>query len=408
MHQRDRIGDTIHLVLGCLCMAMISGPVSVAVFAPIPLVVFFLIRVLNTGPIWIHGFGQPVVISGVLLAGWSALSLTWSSDPGAGAESIAQLRWFALLGFVYPIIERRGALLGALALGFVFGFGAQVIDGFNGFGNLWLEEALWHEPERVSGWWDPAVGGSVLVAALGIHIPSAVGGKGRMRWIALGACAVTTIALVATGTRGAWIAGVVMLVLALGARVWSSKRVGIALLGVVVIGAGVSFLMVREGVGTRIEQARAQIERAREGDLDSTIGARISMADHAFRSFLEHPIRGVGVGGFRGVMEQTDSTLDDAAHAHNQVLQWMCELGIVGLALGVLVVVCSLVGAWRWARVDPWSYRAAPLWGMIGLVLVSAFDSVFVNLHTGALMGAFVALSPVWSPSIDDRAKDDA
>ena len=163
MHERDRIGDRIHLALACVCMALVSGPVSVAVLAPVPLVVFFFVRVLNTGPIWIHGFGQPVVIATGLLAGWMALSLTWSSDPATGFEMMGQLRWMVLLVFVYPVIERRGALIGALALGFVFGHGAQVIDAFNGFGNPWLADALWHEPERISGWWDPAVGGAVLV-----------------------------------------------------------------------------------------------------------------------------------------------------------------------------------------------------------------------------------------------------
>jgi O-antigen ligase len=410
MHERDRIGDRIHLALACVCMALVSGPVSVAVLAPVPLVVFFFVRVLNTGPIWIHGLGQPVVIATGLLAGWMALSLAWSSDPATGFEMMGQLRWMTLLVFVYPVIERRMALIAALALGFVLGHGAQVIDAFNGFGNAWLADALWHEPERISGWWDPAVGGSVLVGALGLHLPGALGGKGRARWVALLGCAITTIALVATGTRGAWIAALVMLVLAIGARVVMSRRygVGIALLIVVLVGAGVSFALVREGAGVRIDQAREQIRRASEGDLDSTIGARISMADKAIESFAAHPVRGVGAGGFRGVMETTDSTLDDAAHAHNQVLQWASELGFVGLAMGVLVVVCALVGAARWARLDPWSYRAAPLWGMIGLVLVSAFDSVMVNLHSAALFGALSALCPVWAPSMDDRAKDAA
>lgn len=411
MHARDRIGDRIHLVFACLAMIGILGPVSVVDILVLPLVVFFLVRVLNSFPVWIHGFGQPIVLAAIMLAGLMGVSLLWSSDPNAGLEHISELRWLVMIGFLYPVIEHRKLLIACVCVGFLFGNAAQVIDAFNGFGNPWLADRLWHEPGRVSGWWDPAVGGSLLVAGLGLHLPAALMGRGVWRGVGLLGSAITLLALIATGTRGAWIAAAGLIVFALVVALWigwrgrSMKTVRIRLVSVitvlvlVVIAAGVLF---SETTHKRVDVARTEVARAMEGDFSSSTGARVSMGNQAFHAGIEHPVRGLGAGGFRDWMEsQTDEHLDDHAHAHSSVLQAFAEHGIPGVLLMILIASVVLVNSWRCGQEsgnDHWGYSMGPFFAVVGLVLVSAFDSVQLNVHTMALLGTLAALSPAYIP----------
>lgn len=417
MHSRDRIGDRIHLLFACIAMVGIAGPVSVVDIAVLPVVVFFLIRVINTFPLWIHGFGQPVVLVGLALAGMMGLSLLWSSDPVAGLENMSELRWLAMIGFVYPVIEHRRVLLACLCAGFVLGHVAQVIDAYNGFGNVWLYNALWHEPSRVSGWWDPAVGGSLLVGVLGLHLPAALIGRGRWRVLGVLGSLFAIAGIIATGTRGAWIASIGLIGLSL---VWavircmkssknSTKRFSwtVGVVAAVLVGAASLMLSVPkvgsvfESANSRIQETQVEISRAMEGDLGSFTGARISMGTQAVRAGVEHPLLGLGAGGFRDWMEtQTAETLDDHAHAHSWVLQLWSEHGIPGVCIGAVLVLVLIVNAWATARAGGHPYDYAALGAIIGLLIVSAFDSILMNVNTAAMLGALAALSPAYAPGL--------
>ena len=404
MHERDPVGDRVHLVCACAAMIMICGPVSVVEWSVAPLAACLLVRAARTFPLWIHGFGQPSVLAMLMLAAWAGVTLLWSEDPRLGAEHIGQLRWILLVGLVYPVIEHRGLLVASLCAGFVLGHGAQVIDGFNGLGSPWLADALWHEPRRISGWWDPSVGGSMLVAALGLHLPPAVGGRGRIRALGMVGATLAGVGLIATGTRGAWIAGALLVGVCAAWRVWTARRAWRTLAPTLAGAAAVLALgavLVGDRAMDRIEEARVELAAARSGDLDSSTGARVSMAVRAAEAGLERPIVGIGAGSFPEWMERTPSTLDDAAHAHNTVLHWLAETGVIGVALLALFGAALLVGAHRNAEPGRrWTHDAGPLWALLGLGLVSAFGTLTIDLNTMALIGALAALCPAWSLAI--------
>lgn len=383
-------------------MIGIAGPVSVVDIAVLPLAGFFLVRVFNTFPVWIHGFGQPVVLTGLMLAALMSVSLLWSEDPSAGLEHIGELRWLAMIGFIYPVIEHRRVLIACLCIGFVIGNGAQVVDAFDGFGNVWLADRLWHEPSRISGWWDPAVGGSLLVAGLGLHLPAALMGTGRWRVVGLLCSAMTIVALIATGTRGAWVASVALVVVALviAARRGSMKGRTILIAGVAVVILAIGALQI-ESVSGRVHDARGEIARAIEGDFESFTGARISMANQAARAGMGHPVGGLGAGGFRTWMEErTGSVVDDQSHAHSTGLQLWAEHGAPGVLLGVLLAGVLLVNAWRCGAGSSSGYSMGPFYAAVGLVLVGVFDSVLINVNTAAMFGALAALSPAYVPCL--------
>ena len=413
MHARDRIGDRLHLLFACIAMVGIGGPVSIVDIAVLPMVVFFLVRVVNTFPIWIHGFGQPVVLCGILLAAWMGVSLLWSSDPSAGLEHMSELRWLAMIGFVYPVIEHRKLLIGCLCFGFFAGNVAQVFDAFNGFGNEWLADRLWHYPERVSGWWDPAVGGSMLVAAVGLYLPIALFGQdwSKARIIGLLGFMVSIAGLIATGTRGAWIAGAGLMLVAvlvgIGTKRWSRKTMvvgGVIAVVVVVIGSAAAWNV--QSVADRVTNAKEELARAAEGDYLTSMGVRVSVGRQAIDAGLAHPIGGLGAGGFGDWMQQqTPEILDDHSHPHSSILRLLSEQGIPGVLIGVLLVVVLMTSSWRCVHhEDRGTLLMGPFYAIVAVILVSAFDSVLLNVNTAAHIGALAALSPSYLPMSDSAS----
>jgi hypothetical protein len=403
MHRRDRIGDRIHLALACLGLFLVSGPVTVTELAFAPLLVFFVVRVMNTGPLWIHGFGQPSVLAAVGLMAWGCVTLAWSADPMHGLDEIGRLRWLVLLGLVFPVIERRGALVTALALGLTVAGMAQLLSGIEPFRGLFPAR----HPGRVTGWWDPVVAGSVQCGAAGLFLYPALRGVGRVRWIGGVGLAVALAGVLASGTRGAWIAAALLLVIGVPLTLrGAGKPMKLGAMGVGVIGLvllGVVGLTQREGLIIRVEQARTELAAAAGGNLDSPTGARVAVMGLALESGLRRPW-GTGAGGFQDAVVERfgpEHAAAGLAHAHSAPLHLFGTLGWLGLVLG---------GVWAWTVLrnaavveeDPASVgggllRGLPL-GIAGVLLAGLFDAVHLNVQTCALLGAMAALAPAYRP----------
>ncbi len=422
MHRRDRIGDRIHLALACLGLFLVSGPVTVTELAFAPLLVYFVVRVVNTGPLWIHGFGQPSVLAAVGLMAWGCVSLAWSPDPAQGLDEIGRLRWLVLLGLVFPVIERRGALVTALALGLIVAGVAQLLSGLEPFRGLFPAR----HPGRVTGWWDPVVAGSVQCGTVGLFLFPALRGVGWARWIGGVGLAVALAGVLASGTRGAWIAAALLLAvgvpLALGRNrgaipgqaagsnpvARASRKRALLVMGLVgVLALGGVAVTQREGLMIRVEQARQELAAAAAGDLDTPTGARVAVMAFALESGLRRPW-GLGAGG----IERGNNHLPLATggkwqvasgsslpHAHSAPLHLFGTLGWVGLGLGGLWAWVALRNAANGAEPDPTGglLGGLPL-GIAGLLLAGLFDAVQINTQTCALLGAMAALSPAYWP----------
>jgi O-antigen ligase len=410
MHERDSIGDRLHLLFGCVACMGLLGPQSVTQIAIAPLLVFFFIRAINTFPVWIHGFGQPVVLLTLLLAGWMGVTLLWSGDVRLGLEEISQLRWFVIAGFLYPVIEKRSMLIKALLVGFALAMLGQVIDAFNGFGVELLADYFWHDPNRVSGWFKPVVGGSLFVAGLGLVLPMALLDRGRSQVFGLCASLLMMISIFATGSRGAWIALVVLVVVVFGFGVLT-KRIHkrSALIFVVTGGIVLATLFVFAGdtIRQRGSDARQEIAHALDGQYDSETGARIRMAQLAYQATLENPIQGVGAGGYKHWSVRRDpenNRIHD--HAHNTLLQLSATAGLPGVLIGFALLGVVLRNGYHAAkRFDTSGFALGPLFGIVGLVAVSMTDVVLISAQSAAMLGLLAALSPAYVPGDEHRAK---
>ncbi|MCW2956414.1 MAG: O-antigen polymerase [Thermoleophilia bacterium] len=73
----------------------------------------------------------------------------------------------------------------------------------------------------------------------------------------------------------------------------------------------------------------------------------------ALQNFGDHPLLGVGAGNFHGTYVLARETAEEPRYAHSLPLQLLGETGIVGGALGGVVLACVLLAAWRFARSGP-------------------------------------------------------
>lgn len=411
-HERDEIGTRVHLALAMFFLFFVGGPTSYTELAGLPVFVYSLIRLNNTWRTMIHCLGQPVVILLGLWAAWQATSLAWSPDPGQGLGEIGSMRWIWVLPALWPVIDRRRFLIAALAGGFIAGNIAQALHVFGREAGIdWL---VWPRfADRNSGWWDPVVGGSVLVGALGLHLPAALGGRGRTRWLGLIGAAITLAGILATGTRGAWLAAGMLLVITVAvgaARVRPRRNLlvpGAVGAGVVLIAVLIAWLTLGESIAERYRTGRSEIARAiQDGDYSTDTGARINMWIWGGRAWARHPIVGVGAGGYRawtlkqmqaGGVETTTNPIHD--HAHSAPIQIAATTGLVGLTITGLILLVAVRGGLTGAPASD-AYALGPGVAIVGLALAGLFDSIHLNAQTGALMATLLALCLYARPTL--------
>jgi O-antigen ligase len=275
----------------------------------------------------------------------------------------------------------------------------------------------------------------MLVACLGLHLGPALFGRGRVRVMAIAASGVTVVALLATGTRGAWVAaaGLVGAVLVLGVVAAMVERDAVrgdarlrdgdgakmlgrggvmrqfaVLVGAVAVVVGAIFIVpqTRSRVSLLVTEVRDVLTR---DDLDSDMGGRVLAAKAAVDAIASHPVAGVGPGGFHAHVQRyaTEKAITIAPHrleklktAHNTFLHTAATQGLVGAGLLYAGLVCAIWGGLRPRTVHGvpvlrqhlGSYAAAPALALLGMMIVGAFESTPVNTSTGALSTVLIAL----------------
>lgn len=434
LHRDDPWGDRIHVWLALACMFLIGWPTTFVELAWGPVAICFAVRMTGRHRILLPLWREPVVLATGAWVAWQWTATLWSPDPVLAFEEAGATRFALLTIVLWPVLHKRRALIIALLAGFVAGNLSQMV---HGVGVLTGTEALqWRRnPDRNSGWWDPALGGSLLSGVLGMHLIALASGRGRESAVAGALAGVTFIAIIATGTRSAWIATLLLIALAGCAWVFFMLRgthandgdkrekhprrwtcIGAAL-GVVIVMIATLWWGLGSIVERRIDKGVQEVRGALyEQRYDSDTGARIFMMVRAADAFAERPIRGVGVGGYRAwsedmlaeetnrgaqVGELGDRLVHD--HAHTWYLHTGATSGVIGLsALTILLGAAFWGGARR--RIDAGGcrlergYALAPLGGIAGLVFVGAFDVIHVNAQTAALFWALVALCPWQRP----------
>ena len=225
------------------------------------------------------------------------------------------------------------------------------------------------------------------------------------QWAGFG-LALGVLAILLSGTRGAWPGLLLLLlVLVLGSG-WRSRRSRSLLLGAVVA-AGIVLVASVPALTQqmRLTELRQDFERMDRGDHNSSAGARLERLQVAAAAFADAPWTGVGFGEFDRAMQRLPACEHDTArqvqrchlgHAHNDFAEWAATMGIPGLlALAMLYGV----PLWLFLRlrrgVKPGRLRGSASAGamlVVVYVLSGLTQSMFAHQTTTSVYAAFGGL----------------
>lgn len=259
---------------------------------------------------------------------------------------------------------------------------------------------------RVTGTTSPLwFGGMTLAFALmmlGLFTRPAA--RPPLRLLILLALTLALAASAASGSRGAWLALPVVLLmypLTLGRNHSFRWRWGL----VALVGLMASLLLVAPGMplGSRLlDAARAVGSLFGGGETAGTVGLRIEMWRVAIEAWLQNPLLGSGLGGYERAIDaavaegRLGAHFDRYTHAHNSFLQALTEAGLPGLlAVGLLFGIPAMQ-FWRWLH-RPHLPLATVAWcGLAGLsviLIMGLTEAVFArNIGVGSY-GLLLALT---------------
>ena len=328
----------------------------------------------------------PAAVPLALLVGWTGLSLLWTRDVHAGAIEvlafyipftvlavcIARLPWQVLgMRAVYLLLTAMGAAFAVVGL-----YQYQTRDIFQ---NPKVITANAYAPLfRVNSvFWDPSIYGRFLVLAM---LPSLVvlvrERLGRLTIAVVAMLVVMWAGLLISFSQSSFAA---LLVVVAGASffLWRWR----ALLVVVVAAA------VLAGIAVAQPQVRLRLQHHTLHGLNEATSGRASLVAGGIRIARAHPVRGVGVGGFkRAYAKRAGLKGKDPkkAASHNTPVTVAAETGAPGLILFAWLLVAAFRQTLR---------RRATLSLVAGLGIAAIFvHSLFYNAFfedpmTWALLG---------------------
>ena len=163
---------------------------------------------------------------------------------------------------------------------------------------------------------------------------------------------------------------------------------GVIVAGAVIVGAGIVVTQwPGVPVSARYSEGIQEIKKWQYGDTDqSSMGTRMQYAATSLRIIAEHPLIGVGTGGFEhAYRQQTVGTAVQASNnPHNQYLLTTAQLGLPGLML----LLATFVVLWRTTRQLP-SAEQMLARGLVLAYLVGNLFNSFLLDHAEKLLFAW-------------------
>lgn len=324
---------------------------------------------------------------------WGALTLVWAPAMGSGLTSLSQyVLVMLLLPIAYTAVASKRDLkvvLFAIVLGAIVAAGVSIVQPPN--------EAVLEGTRATGTIGDPnELAAALLVGvALGLGFLLARGYSAALRFGGLIAIPVCALGVFVSVSRGGLVALTVMFVVATATAGRWRPAMTAALIAVAAVGVLYFTQLAPLPARERILTTNGGTGRTELW----TIGLRIAQA---------HPLNGVGVGNFQqasphyvlqpGLFQHSDLVFAAAPKiAHNAYLQVLAEMGVVGLALFVAVIVICLSCALRAAHIAAKkgdvaleALARAVFFALIGVLTAELFIS---QMH-GKLLWGLLALSP--------------
>ena len=328
---------------------------------------------------------------------WVGLSISWSRDVSGGAvELLAFYVPFTLLAICiarlpWSSVGLRTLYIEITVMAVIFSaVGFYQYDTRNIFENPKLGVSNAYAPFfRVNSvFWDPSVYGRFLVLAMAPSILLVVLGR-RLRWslVAVAVLIVTWFGLLISFSQSSFAA---LLVVVIGAAfiAWRWRAL---------VAVALAFAVLA-GIGVAQPQIRRSLEHHTTHGLNDASSGRASLVANGIRIAKAHPVRGVGVGGFkRAYADRVHLKGKDPkkAASHDTPVTVAAETGIVGLALFAWLLVVVFRQAFR---------RAGRVGLVAGLGLAAIFchalfyNAFFEDPMTWGLIGLVALASPLLVP----------
>jgi O-antigen ligase len=275
----------------------------------------------------------------VLFLAWAGLSFFWAEAPMNAAEATYRFALNAVLFLiVYTAIRTQRDAMRVLAAFVIGAAGAMLYGVATG-----TDPSPYGEAARLAGENQNANElASTLVAALALSLGLAFVSRRSpaLRTAALAAAVISMSGIVLTVSRSGLVAlGVAAIAAIIFAGRWRPK--------VVALSATVAALAVIYFAAFAPSEARERVTTIEGGT------GREDIWKVAWRMVEDHPVRGVGAGNFEvtsihyvlapGVLRRDDFLVDTQKVAHNAYLGALAELGVVGLALLVALILAVIV-----------------------------------------------------------------
>jgi hypothetical protein len=346
-------------------------------------------RVRELGP-----FAWPLA----LLVGWTGIAFLWSEDHRQGAiyllfyvlpfallaVALARLPW--VVGWSITIYAQLAAMALAFAVIGIWQYATRNL--------FWNPKVIVDNAYATSSWfyrvnsvfYDPSIYGRFLVVAILATFVLLLFAGTAVAWTALALVVVTWVGLVPSFSQSSFVALGAGTVFALAA-LWRRRSVipiAVALGALVAVSFGVP-------------QARHRI--LGKAGFSHATGGRSKLVSNGVKVALDHPVIGVGTGGFRHAYAKRTHLKGkepQAAASHDTPITVAAETGLPGLALLAWLVATAFTVPFRRNPVRGPTGRARLAFGLalVAIVVHSLFyDALFEDpLFWGALALSAVAV----------------
>jgi hypothetical protein len=291
-----------------------------------------------------------VAVPLALFVAWTGLSLSWTIDLKQGAVQLlffylpfgllalmlARLPWRPrLVPFLYVELAAMGVLFAAVGLyqraaHHVF-WNAKVIVG-NAYQSFFRVNSLF---------WDPSIYGRFLVIViLGSVVVVLACSDRRVQLAAVGVTALSWMALFFSYSQSSFASLFVGLVVAVGFALWPKPTAAAAVAAIVVLGL----------VGGRPARSNAAADAPAVVAATANAGSRASLVRGGIRIALDHPLGGVGIGGFTKSYAARHALVGLAAKkaaSHTTPVTVAAETGVPGLLLFAWLAIAGFILVFR-------------------------------------------------------------
>lgn len=363
---------------------------------------------------WIAGGGwrervhrmvtNPVALSVLLLFGWLLAGTLWGggslADRALAMKKYADLLLIPLLiSMTIDAHDRNRALLAlaaslvvTLILSFVFGLGFLPTGGIvdcDPSNPCVFKRRITHNVLMAFG--------ALLFAVLALR---SEGRRARWGWSVFSLLATSNVLLMVQGRTGYVVfAGLVILALHILFG-WRGVGGAVVILALVFSGA----YQVSTSFHDRVSLTASNVTQWGPGAADIATRERLEFYRYTAKIIEDHPIIGVGTGGFAQAYEvyakQTGVLVP--AHPHNQYLLIMSQVGVVGLGL----LLWLFVQQWRSTLFIGDSTSTLLARGLVVTIAVGCLFNSFLIDHTEKLFYCWLSglMYSRTDPQLDTRA----